>query len=255
MRQRRIFMAIILTLLSFAVTLPITAQTSGKVQGVTADGSAVPTNPVAIGGSDGTNNRYLRVDSSGRLLIGGGAADGAAVTGNPVLIAGQDGTNAQSIFVDSTGRQIVVGAAASGAALAGNPVLGAGSDGTNAVSFSVSSLGVPHRGLEFLRETVTRITPTASNGGTAVTIVSATASQVIYPLTLLFYNSHASTTHTVTLQDSTGPTELLKFQLAPGAGFIFDGRGDVRTDSGDGLQFKLAAAGTDVTVSGAAIKQ
>lgn len=43
----------------------------------------------------------------------GAAANGAAVSGNPVLGSGSDGTNARTIRTDTSGNQIVVGAAIS----------------------------------------------------------------------------------------------------------------------------------------------
>lgn len=43
--------------------------------------------------SDGTNTRFVRSDTSGRLTIVGPAAEGSPVTGSPLLIGGSDGTN------------------------------------------------------------------------------------------------------------------------------------------------------------------
>lgn len=62
-------------------------------------GIATPVSTPALmsAGSDGTNPRYLLLDSSGRQIIIGPVANGAAVTGNPLLIAGSDGTNARNI--------------------------------------------------------------------------------------------------------------------------------------------------------------
>lgn len=68
-----------------------------------ATGSAIPTIASLTAGSDGTNLRSLFVDTSGRLIVIGGAASGAAVAGNPILIAGSDGTNARSIRTATDG--------------------------------------------------------------------------------------------------------------------------------------------------------
>lgn len=75
------------------------------VTGAAANGSAVSGNPVLLGGSDGTDARTLKTDTSGQLNINvvnnatvvGAAASGSAVSGNPVLMAGSDGTDARVI--------------------------------------------------------------------------------------------------------------------------------------------------------------
>ena len=96
---------------------------------------------IPIAGSDGSNNRLITLDTSGRTITVGAGAAGAAVVGNPVRVAGSDGTNTRDLFMDSSGRIITVGAAASGAAAAGNPVLTGGSDGTNARTFRTATDG------------------------------------------------------------------------------------------------------------------
>ncbi len=100
--------------------------------GASATGAAVAGNPVLVGASDGTNARYLLSDTAGRPVMVGASATGAAVAGNPVLAGGSDGTNARYLSTDTTGRQVMVGASAAAAAISGNPVLVGASDGTNA---------------------------------------------------------------------------------------------------------------------------
>lgn len=92
-------------------------------------------------GYDGTNTRFVRVDSGGRQVAVGAAAQGAAVAGNPILTAGYDGTNVRIPLTDTSGRQRIVGAAAAGAAPVGDPVLGAGWDGTNVQRLRTNTAG------------------------------------------------------------------------------------------------------------------
>jgi hypothetical protein len=55
-----------------------------------SNGSAIPagTSALMIAGSDGTNSRFLTLDTSGRQIVVGAAASGAAAAGNPLLVAG-----------------------------------------------------------------------------------------------------------------------------------------------------------------------
>lgn len=101
---------------------------------------------------------------------------------------------------------------------------------------------------------IVAIPPTASNGTTAVQLVALAVGETIYPLTLVFYND-SGVARTVTVQDSTGPTLLLRFRLGPDQSAIFDLRGDIRTGSGEALQFLLDAGTTGVTCSGAVFQR
>lgn len=74
------------------------------VEGVDASGAAPTVPPVATAGFDGTDNRRIATDSSGRQLAVGGAASGAVQVGNPIPVAGNDGTDARTLHVDSSGN-------------------------------------------------------------------------------------------------------------------------------------------------------
>lgn len=99
-------------------------------------------------------------------------------------------------------------------------------------------------------DAVSSFAATVSSGTNAITLVSATASKRVYPTTLFVTNQNAATTYLVTIQTSGGQALFAPFKLSAGQSFVFDGRGDVSTSSGDALQFKLDQAGTDVYVSG-----
>ena len=88
---------------------------TNKLGGVDLDSdatiaSAVPSVGQAVAGSDGTNARLLKTDTSGELQVDvltlpnatvvGKAAHGAAVDGNPVLLAGE-GRSSLATAVDS----------------------------------------------------------------------------------------------------------------------------------------------------------
>lgn len=74
------------------------------VEGVDASGAAPTVPPVATAGFDGTDNRRIATDSSGRQLAVGGAASGAVQVGNPLPVAGNDGTDVRTLHVDSSGN-------------------------------------------------------------------------------------------------------------------------------------------------------
>lgn len=88
---------------NFTVVQSTAANLRAQTASESATGSAIPAIASLSAGSDGTNLRSLFVDTSGRLIVIGGAANGAAVAGNPILIAGSDGTNARSIRTATDG--------------------------------------------------------------------------------------------------------------------------------------------------------
>lgn len=136
------------------------AGASGSIseEGEVADGaSAASTNPVIVGGVDGSGNaQSVLTDTSGNVQAVGTTAVDSPVAGAPVQVGGRasstqptvvtngdvqlpwlnrsgaqviaawDGAATQAVLVDTSGRPIIVGAAAAGAAAAGNPLLGGG---------------------------------------------------------------------------------------------------------------------------------
>lgn len=68
-----------------------------------AAGSPPVSNPLLVGGQDGTNVRVLLVDSAGRPLVVGPGTPGSAPVGGPVYVAGQDGTNLRALLTTAEG--------------------------------------------------------------------------------------------------------------------------------------------------------
>lgn len=121
----------------------VTLRSSG-IETAVGDGLPLPIGTKGyIGvGFDGTNTRFIRVDSAGQTIIVGPDAAGAAATSNPVVVGGIDlGGFVRQLFTDSSGRQRIVGAADHGSPIAGYPVLVAGSDGTNAYRLLTDTAG------------------------------------------------------------------------------------------------------------------
>lgn len=81
------------------------------VQGLNAVGGSSTVKPVAVGGvvATTTTSTTFWTDGNGRIMTVGAAASGSAVTSNPVLTGGSDGTNARSFATNSSGQQVVVG--------------------------------------------------------------------------------------------------------------------------------------------------
>ncbi len=73
--------------------------TAIPVQGNDAGGSAQSTNPLPMGGNDGSFMRTVATDNVGNQKVIGSAVDGAAKVGGAVRIGGSDGTNARDLFV------------------------------------------------------------------------------------------------------------------------------------------------------------
>jgi hypothetical protein len=87
----------------------VTVRSSGGIEMSTEDGTPVVSNARGfIGvGYDGTNTRFIKVDTGGRQLVVGAVAHGAAVTGSPVLVGGSDGVNAYRFLTDGSGRPVI----------------------------------------------------------------------------------------------------------------------------------------------------
>jgi hypothetical protein len=92
------------------------------VQGSTATGSALASDPVLVGGSDGTDVRNIATNASGQVVtvgagtagtpatgvatVQGSTATGSALASDPLLVAGSDGTDVRNISTDAGGRTI-----------------------------------------------------------------------------------------------------------------------------------------------------
>lgn len=82
-----------------------------NTSGAAASGSPVSGNPVLVGGSDGTNARTMKTDTSGNSMVVGNAASAATDSGNPVKVGGRYNTVAPTLTdgqrgdlqLDSTG--------------------------------------------------------------------------------------------------------------------------------------------------------
>jgi hypothetical protein len=229
-----------------AVALPVVAP------GTLIKGIYRSSDPALTNGDESS----LLLDSTGRIGVasGGLATEGAAAAGKPVRVGGWDGTNVYTFRTDSSGRTVVIGAAADGASSAGNPVgvayVTSGSlmkrpavdaNGATVTASFISPL-----------DTITRVTPTASNGTTPVTIQAAAGGVRTYVGELLFYNDSAAT-RTVTVS-SSGGTVLAKFRLAADSTGVLGNNGGLYfTSLGEGLTFVLDGGTTGVTVSGAIV--
>ena len=111
-------------------------------------------------------------------------------------------------------------------------------------------------GIPLATESTTyRITPKTSNGATPVELLIGTAIQVIYPTTIVCTNESTTDDEVVEILTATGPTVMLRYYLGAKGTMWFDGRGDVRTDASDALQFRLADASVLVKCSGSAVKR
>lgn len=132
-------------------------------------GAASPASALYVGGSDGTNLRAFKTDTTGAQVAVGTTAVGGPPVGNPVYTAGDDGTNLRAFRTDTTGRQIVVGAAADGTAVTGNPVLIGGQDGTNVQSILTDTTG----------HLLVISTPTASGTSSTTSVAASAASTTL----------------------------------------------------------------------------
>lgn len=96
-----------------------------------------------------------------------------------------------------------------------------------------------------------RIVPSVSNGTTAVELVAAVSGQIVYPARLVMTNESLTVDSSVILLD--GSTAIERYFLPAKATIeLTDFRQLTRTTQSAALQYKLAAAGTSVYVSGAA---
>lgn len=75
------------------------------VQNATAIPASTPA--LIFAGSDGTNSRYITVDTSGRMVMVGAAAAGGAPSGNPVYVAGKNSAgNLTAVISDFLGSPV-----------------------------------------------------------------------------------------------------------------------------------------------------
>jgi hypothetical protein len=88
-----------------------TSATPCVVDGPTAAGSPPSTPPVLSAGTDGTNIRTIKTDTSGDQIAVGAAAAGAALAGAPLLQGLSDGTNVQNAYTCTNRQAITVSAA------------------------------------------------------------------------------------------------------------------------------------------------
>ncbi len=85
-----------------------TDGTDARALTLVAPGAAAPADILCVmPGFDGTDERQLATDTSGRQIVVGGAATGAVPVGNPVLVAGFDGTDVRDLATDTSGRLIL----------------------------------------------------------------------------------------------------------------------------------------------------
>jgi hypothetical protein len=85
---------------------------------VELQGQPTPNAALVVGGNDGTNVQWLKVDTSGRPIVVGAAAEAAAVVGNPVLVAGYFAGNVETLRCVASNAAITVGGLPADARLA-----------------------------------------------------------------------------------------------------------------------------------------
>ena len=93
-----------------------------SILGSGSSGSPPTTGPTLIGGSDGTNLRTIKTDSSGNMKVTGVETVGTPTAGAPILMGGFDGTNVRLMTTDASGNQMNVGNVAAAATDSGNPI-------------------------------------------------------------------------------------------------------------------------------------
>jgi hypothetical protein len=103
--------------------------------------AGVPNTFALVGGSDGTNLRVSKVDTSGRQEVIGGAAHDVAVVGNPIVVAGRSSLAAPTDVVGD-GRVVSAWHLRNGAAATVITAAGAliGGDATNGLDVDVTRL-------------------------------------------------------------------------------------------------------------------
>jgi hypothetical protein len=222
-----------------------------SVQNATAIPASTP--GIMTMGSDGTNSRYMLVDSSGRQVVVGAAADGAAPSGNPVLMAGVNITTntVQQIATDPVGNQYTIDYGAPSNSLRGlNFGRATSATGTlqpirattynqqssnaqrsvSSASANDTSAGTGARQVQITYYTATMTGPFTEtvtlNGTTAVNTVSTTIC-FIEKMIVTSVGSNASNVGVITLFVSTGGTGGTIGTI--GTGNIVSGRGDNQT--------------------------
>lgn len=289
-----ILVAILAWLTLVLVTRSEAQSTTGQVQGTVARGVTLSNvKPVAVGGrTAGGLSADMTIGPSAGVVIEGTIAPGSSgATASPFLIAGLDkdgevttASCEQSGNVNASSNLFMIGQKVVGGSADVNKInslaafdyvsralvtattgeLDAGTpkalpcplnSNTTRLTWSLQTRDTTNA-TNFGVDTVTRISDVASNGTTPVTLVSASGSTVVYVGTISISNTNTTTDHWVKLLSSTGPTTILgRIYLPAKATVVIDGRGDVKTDAADGLQFVLDAAGTDVYASGTAVRK
>lgn len=102
-----------------AIAEPITVEGPDS-EGVAAAGSLFTVAGQEVGAN---TTRVLATDSSGRQIAVGAVSAGSAIgTSNPVLIGGSDGTSVRRVLLDATGAVIAVGNIAHDGIDSGSPL-------------------------------------------------------------------------------------------------------------------------------------
>jgi hypothetical protein len=126
---------------------PVMAGSAASPGGLAA-GTAIQ-----IAGTDGTNQRVLLTDSSGRLVTAAAAfpsvygPPGAALPADALLVGGTDGTDLRALLLDTSGHQLTIDqnlknvVGVGGAAEPSDAVMVAGSDGTDLRPLATGNTG------------------------------------------------------------------------------------------------------------------
>lgn len=193
-------------------------------------------------------------------VVGAGAA-GSAVSGNPVLNAGSDGTNARTLKTDTSGNQIMVGDVADDGVDSGNPVkIGAFAEQNPSTSTLVADGDRVncHADIDGLLLTkpytsygdilVERVSNT-DGASTASTVFGATVGARNMITTIAVYNS-STTNGFVDIRDGTAGTVLFTLPVPANGGSITNFPVPLRqTTANTALAYDVSAALSTVYIS------
>lgn len=225
----------VLTMPDAGITGTFTASGPG------ASGAAVSGNPVRVAGSDGTNTRDVKTDTSGNQIVVGAAAAGAAVAGNPVLIGGSDGTNARTASIDSSGAFAIQSGGTTGSAVPARAVQVGGTDGTNLRALKTDSSG----------DQVVVGAGTAGSASGGVMTVQGSASGTAIPVTPSLPTGASTAAKQPALGTAgTASADVISVQgIASMTALTVGGAGTAGSASGGVLTVQGSASGTAIPVS------
>jgi hypothetical protein len=199
--------------------------------GVATVAAAITTKGMAAVGTDGTNARILKTDTSGELQID--VLSIAAGTNNigDVDIASIAAGDNNIGNVDIVTMPGVAGVAAHDAAVSGNPVRVAGramlANGTATAEDDTTDIATDNQGRVLVTPLVPRNLVTQATGSqattTEATMLAAGGAGVFHDVTkLILTNVNTTTAARVQIRDTTAGTIIMEVNLAANGGAVID---------------------------------